>query len=87
MAEAEPKTCCGLDGGYRRGRHSGAAGVYKIADDADLPDVSSCFFECRRPTATLHGVVFDILAARTFQGGVLQHHGCHAGESDPGSAL
>jgi glycine/D-amino acid oxidase-like deaminating enzyme len=30
----------------------------------DLPDASSCFFECRRPPATLHGVVFAILAAR-----------------------
>jgi len=40
-----------------------------------------------RPAATLHEVVFDILVARTFQGGVLQHHGCHAGESDRESAL
>ena len=35
---------------------------------ADLPDESSCVLERRRPPATLHGVVFDILGARTFEG-------------------
>jgi hypothetical protein len=34
----------------------------------DLPDVSNCLVACQQPPATLHGVVFDILGARTVEG-------------------
>ncbi|MGX1352817.1 hypothetical protein AB7M49_006426 [Bradyrhizobium elkanii] len=37
----------------------------------ELPDVSSCFVERRPPPAPLHGVVFDILAARSCSYSVL----------------
>src|SRR5882757_1944591 len=40
----------------------------------DLPDVSSCLVERRQPPATLHGVVFDILAARACGGEFLHRH-------------
>src|SRR5882757_2282794 len=40
----------------------------------ELPDVSSCLVERRQPPATLHGVVFDILAAPACGGEFLHRH-------------
>ncbi len=40
----------------------------------ELPDVSSCLVERRQPQPTLHGVVFDILAARAFGREFLRRH-------------
>jgi hypothetical protein len=60
-------------GGNRdgRARYCGATEATEISDLAnytpDLPDMSNCFVARRRPPATLHGVVFDILAARTVE--------------------
>jgi len=60
---------CDRDG---RARYCGATGVCRISDLSkyapNLPDVSNCFIACRRPPATLHGVVFDILGARAVTG-------------------
>jgi hypothetical protein len=56
----------------RRAAMVGRTAIYSISEywnnATDLPDVSSCALECRRPPATLHGVVLDILRARTFEG-------------------
>src|SRR5882757_4774047 len=67
--------CRGVPAAIRLWRRRGGYTISEYWKNIpELPDVSSCLVEGRQPPATLHGVVFDILAARACGGEFLHRH-------------